>query len=146
MQNNPTIIEKTYQAPINHVWKALSDSEEMKQWYFNIPGFRPEVGFKFQFMGGPTEERQYRHLCEIKEVVQGKKLSHSWRYEGYDGDTLVTFELFDEGSSTRLKLTHEGLETFPADQPDFAKENFVVGWTWLIGTALKEYLEKQISN
>jgi hypothetical protein len=26
--------------------------------------------------------------------------------------------------------------------PDFGRENFVVGWNWIIGTSLKEYLEK----
>ena len=30
----------------------------MKQWYFDLAEFKPEVGFKFQFMGG-TEDNQY---------------------------------------------------------------------------------------
>jgi hypothetical protein len=47
------------------------------------------------------------------------------------------------GPQTHLKLTHEGLETFPADNPDFAKGNFVEGWNWIIGTSLKEFLEKK---
>jgi hypothetical protein len=33
------------------------------------------------------------------------------------------------------------LETFPAN-PDFAKENFSKGWNQIIGTSLKEFLEK----
>jgi hypothetical protein len=52
----------------------------------------------------------------------------------------VTFELFEEGSKTRLKLIHEGLETFPQDNADFVKENFEQGWTGLIGKMLPEYL------
>lgn len=55
---------------------------------------------------------------------------------------IVIFELFPEGQSTRLKLTHEGLETFPADLPDFSRESFAEGWTFIIGTALKEFVEK----
>jgi hypothetical protein len=47
-----------------------------------------------------------------------------------------------KGKQTRLKLTHEGLETFPQDNPDFAKESFTAGWTEIIGTLLKQYLEK----
>jgi len=50
--------------------------------------------------------------------------------------------LFAEGNKTRVKLTHTGLETFPASNADFAKGNFVQGWTHIIGTSLKEYLEK----
>jgi len=140
----PFVIERTYPAPVERVWNAITQPAEMKLWYFDLPDFKPEVGVEFQFMGGPAEDRQYKHLCKITEVIPKKKLAHSWRYEGYAGNTLVTFELFDEGTQTRLKLTHEGLETFPSDNPDLAKENFAKGWTMIIGTSLKEYLEKTV--
>jgi len=39
------------------------------------------------------------------------------------------------------QLTHKELETFPANNPDFAKENFTERWNWLIGNSLKEFLE-----
>lgn len=142
MENEAYEIEQTYQVPSSVVWKAITDKDEMKLWYFDLPEFKPEVGTEFRFMGGPDENRQYLHLCKISEVIPEKKLAYSWRYDGFKGNTLVTFELFDEGSQTRLKLTHEGLETFPADNPDFARENFAEGWTWIIGTSLKEHLQK----
>jgi hypothetical protein len=47
------------------------------------------------------------------------------------------------GNLTKLKLIHEGLGTFPARNPDFAKENFEEGWNWIIGTSLKEFLENK---
>jgi uncharacterized protein YndB with AHSA1/START domain len=117
----------------------------MKQWYFDLPEFKPEVGFSFDFMGGP-DHKQYKHLCTITEVVPGKKLTYSWRYEGYEGNSFVTFELFAEGNKTRLKLTHEGLETFPASNPDLAKENFAQGWTHIVGISLKDYVEKALAE
>ena len=70
----------------------------------------------------------------------GKKLAYTWRYEGFEGDSLVTFELFAEGARTRLKLTHAGLESFPKI-PDFARKNFMEGWTSIIGTSLKAFVE-----
>src|SRR6185295_6121124 len=109
--------------------------------YFDLPKFKPEVGLEFQFSAG-KDEKQYLHLCKITEVITGKKLTHSWRYDGYEGNSFVTFELFPEGNKTRLRLTHEGLETFPKSNPDLAKENFAEGWTSIIGTSLKEFLEK----
>jgi uncharacterized protein YndB with AHSA1/START domain len=142
--NEAFVIERTYPVTIDRVWKAITNGDEMKLWYFDLPDFKPEVGYEFQFMGGPSKDRQYKHMCKITEVIPGRKLAHSWRYDGYEGNTLVTFELFDEGAQTRLKLTHEGLETFPSDNPDLAKENFAEGWTQIIGTSLKEYLEKPV--
>lgn len=143
MNNEPFVIERTYNAPIAKVWKAITDKNEMKQWYFDLAEFKPEVGFEFQFTGGPSPEKQYLHLCKITEVISGRKLAHSWRYDGYEGISFVTFELFAEGEKTRLKLTHAGLETFPKENPDLAKDNFVAGWTDIIGRSLKEFVEKK---
>ncbi len=142
MQTNPFIIERTYNASADEVWQAITDKNKMKQWYFDLPEFKAELGFEFSFTGGPPE-RSYLHLCKVTEVVTGKKLTYSWRYDGYEGNSFVTFELFPEGNNTRLKLTHKGLETFPANNPDFAKENFVAGWNDIIGDSLKEFLEKK---
>ncbi|MBK9983974.1 MAG: SRPBCC domain-containing protein [Saprospiraceae bacterium] len=142
MKPIPIIIERTYPAPIEKVWTAITDKNEMKLWYFNLAEFKPKVGFEFTFVGG-TEHQSYLHLCTITEVDVNKKLTHSWRYDGYEGISFVTWELFPEGENTRVRLTHSGLETFPASNPDFAKTNFEQGWTSILGTSLKEYLKKQ---
>jgi uncharacterized protein YndB with AHSA1/START domain len=141
MTTTPFIIERVFNAPAEKVWQAITDREQMKQWYFDLKEFKPEVGFEFQFEGG-TEEKSYLHICKITEVIPGKKLTYSWRYDGYEGNSFVTFELFSEGNKTKLKLTHAGLETFPVSNKDFAKENFAAGWTDIIGKNLREYLEK----
>jgi len=140
IKSGPLVVERTYNVPINKVWQALTEKDKMKQWYFDLKEFRPEVGFEFQFTGG-NEEHTFLHFCKVTEVINGRKLTHSWTYDGYPGESFVTFELFDEGDKTRLKLTHAGLETFPAT-PDFKRENFQMGWTDIIGRSLKEYLEK----
>lgn len=140
MKAEPFVIERTFNAPTGKVWKAITDKDEMKHWYFDLAEFKPEVGFEFTFKGS-KDDVEYIHLCKITEVVHNKKLKHSWRYPDFEGTSYVTWELFDEGDVTRVKLTHEGLETFPESNPDFAKENFVAGWTEIIGKSLKEYVE-----
>jgi uncharacterized protein YndB with AHSA1/START domain len=139
MNDEPIIVEQTLNATPEKVWKAITEKDEMKKWYFALAEFKPEVGFEFQFTGG-TEERTYLHLCRITEVIPQKKLTHSWRYDGYEGTSFVTFELFAEGANTKVRLTHEGVETFPASNPDFARKNFVEGWTAIIGTSLVNYI------
>ena len=141
MKNQPFVIERTFNAPIEKVWKAITNKDEMKHWYFDLAEFKPEVGFEFQFIGGPEDGVQYLHLCKITEVISGKKIAYSWRYDGFEGNSFVTFELFSEGNKTRLKLTHAELETFPASNPDFAKDNFEQGWNSILDKSLKEFLE-----
>src|SRR5437879_5373423 len=129
------VIERTFNAPVGRVWKALTDVEEMRQWYFNLKQFKAEVGFEFEFVV-EHEGMTYHHLCKVTEVIPQKKLAYTWRYQGHEGDSLVTFELFADGDKTRLRLTHEGLETFPK-LPAFARKRFMEGWTQIIGSSLK---------
>ena len=140
MNSEVVIVEQSFDAASDQVWKALTDNSQMKKWYFDIDSFRPEEGFKFHFTAG-DDKKKYLHLCEITEVLPGKKIAYSWRYDGFEGNSLVGFELFDEGDHTRLKLTHSGLETFP-NLPAFSTDSFRKGWDYIIGTALKEFLEK----
>jgi uncharacterized protein YndB with AHSA1/START domain len=133
------VIERTFNVPIDRVWKALTDVEQMRQWYFELEAFEARVGFEFEFIV-EHEGNTYHHLCRITEVNPPRKLAYTWRYQGHEGDSLVTFELFDEGEKTRLRLTHEGLETFPKT-PAFARDNFKQGWTEIIGKSLLEHLE-----
>jgi uncharacterized protein YndB with AHSA1/START domain len=139
---SPFVIERTYNAPIAKVWNAITDNAQMKKWYFDIADFKPEVGFEFQFEGQGKDGEKYIHLCKVTEVIKEKKLTHSWRYEGFEGYSFVTWELFPEGEKTKVKLTHAGLETFPKTASNaFAKENFVAGWTHITGISLKEFVE-----
>jgi len=140
--SEPFVIERIYNAPVSKVWKAITNKDDMKNWYFDLPDFKAEVGFEFQFKGGKDENNLYLHLCKVTEVVPGKKITYSWRYDGYEGISFVTFEISANGEKTKLVLTHAGLETFPASNSDFAKENFVGGWTAIIGTSLKDFVEK----
>lgn len=136
----PFVIERTYNAPIEKVWHAITNNEAMQQWYFKLADFKPEVGFEFEFEGGDAK-KTYLHLCKVTEVIPGKKITYSWRYADYEGNSFVTWELFEEAGRTRLKLTHTGLETFPQNNPSFARESFAKGWTAITGNSLKNFLE-----
>lgn len=138
--NEPVVVERVLHAKPSIVWKALTDNATMKKWYFDMPAFEPTAGFEFQFIGG-TPEKQFLHLCKVMEGVPEKKLVHSWRYDGYPGNSTVTFELFAEGDTTLLRVTHEGLGTLAEGGPDFARENFVTGWNAIVGTNLPKFLE-----
>ena len=141
MEYKPLIIEQEFNAPIELVWRAITEKELMKKWYFDIDNFKLEVGGKFHFEGG-KEGKQYVHICEVLEIIPFQKLKYSWKYEGYTGVSFVTFELFPAGNKTKLKLTHEGIDSFK-DNPDLVRDNFIGGWKFLIHESLKGYLENR---
>lgn len=140
MNTAPIVIERIYNAPLERVWQALTDKAEMKKWYFDVPDFKPEPGTNFSFIGKNKEGQDILHLSTVREVIPNRKLSYTWRYDGYLGESLLTFELFEEAGKTRLKLTHEGLHTFPPIDM-FDKKNFIEGWTYILGTSLKNFTE-----
>lgn len=142
MDTEPLVVERTYNAPVSQVWQALTDQNKMTQWYFEMEDFTPEVGFEFQFYG-ESDDGQYLHFCKVTEVINSKKIAYTWRYADFPGNSELSFELFEDGNKTRLLLTHAGLETFSANNPDFTKESFTGGWNYLINTSLPEFLEKE---
>src|SRR4029450_4326223 len=89
------IVERTFDAPVELVWSALTDVDQMRQWYFDLKEFKPEVGFKFEFVV-EHEGNTYHHLCKVTDVIPEKKIAYTWRYKGEPGDSLVTFELVPE--------------------------------------------------
>jgi hypothetical protein len=59
----------------------------------------------------------------VTTIAKGRPLG-SIKYGGHSGDSVVSFELFDEGGKTRLRLTHVGLQAFaPETNPDSAPGN-----------------------
>lgn len=136
------VLERVFHAPVDLVWKALTETEALNKWYFPLPEFRAEPGFEFEFTV-EHEGKVYRHLCVVTEVVEKKRLSYTWRYDRYEGDSLLTFELFPEGKATKVRLTHSGLDSFPK-LPDFARKSFLGGWTYFMDQALNEHLSTSL--
>lgn len=129
----PLILERTYDAPIQRVWDALTDPAKMKQWYFPMmPDFEPRVGFETRF---DVEHNGvvWPHVWKVTESDPITKIAYSWRYEGYPGNSEVRFQLEDKGRQTKLTLTHTFTEPFDTVRyPDTSRQNFTAGWTQFV--------------
>ena len=142
INDEPIIVEQTFNKSIDTVWKSITELDQMRQWYFeNIPSFKPEVGFETQF-SVQSNGRTFLHVWNVTEVVPLKMITYNWKYEGLPGDSFVVFELFKQNNLTKLRVTHQVKESFPEDIPEFSRESGVEGWTFFIRKSLKEYLEK----
>ena len=139
----PIIVEQTFDVPIETVWDAITQSDQMCGWFFeNIPSFKPEVGFETQFTV-QNQDRNFLHLWKVTEVEPLKMISYNWKYEEYPGDSFVVFELFNENNTTKLIVTHQVTESFPQNIPEFLRESGIDGWNYFIRKSLKEFLEKK---
>ena len=137
----PIVAEETFDVPVETVWDAITKVDLMRQWYFdNIPAFEAEVGFETRF-DVQSEGRNFLHIWRVKEAVPNRKLTYSWRFQEYPGDSDAVWELFEENGGTRLRLTIVVHEDFPdEDAPELRRDSCVAGWEYFINGRLKEYL------
>lgn len=141
METKPLIVERTLRATPARIWEALTNNDQMKQWYFQLGQFEAKVGFEFSFFGQGSKGEKYKHNCRITAVEPEKKLSYTWEYDGYEGSSEVTFELIPQGEETLVRITHTGLDSFPRNNPDFDPTSFSKGWNHILGISLKEFVE-----
>ena len=83
------------------VWHALTDPDELAEWFANEAELelRPGGGVRFRWSNG--EERR----AIVTEVEDGERLAFEWEDEGE-----VAFTLVDDDAGTLLTVE----ETFPA--------------------------------
>ena len=141
--DKPVVVKQGFNVSLDVLWKAITEKEQMVQWFFeDIPDFKPEVGFRTRFVV-KNEGRTFPHLWKVMESDPRKVITLNWRYEGYEGDSLVRFELSGEGKHSHLILSHRVIQDFPQDIPEFTRESCEMGWNWFINKSLKEHLEKE---
>jgi uncharacterized protein YndB with AHSA1/START domain len=103
-----------FPAPIEHVWKAITDSAILAQWLMEND-FAARVGARFTLRrSDPSPGWRGWIDCEVLDLQPPTRMVWSWS-DGADGSvpSRVIFELEVEGSGTRLTLRHVGDELEP---------------------------------
>ena len=69
------VIDRVFDAPVDRLWQALTETESIKEWYFaQVQQFEPIVGFVFGFR---DDSSSYQKEWKITQVVEGQKLAHT---------------------------------------------------------------------
>ena len=128
------------QAGPDEVWKALTDKESIKQYFFGTEAISDwEVGSSLIFQG-EWEGKTYQDKGMILAADVGKLLQYNY-WSGFSGledipenYSLVTYRLSAELDKTTLTLTQEG---FAGEE---ARAHSEGGWTMILDN-LKKLLE-----
>lgn len=133
-------VEAVFDATKSQVWEALTNTEIMKVWYFDISNFRLAVGSEFSFYEG--DKKEYLHEGEILKAEQNAVLQHTWKHpQQSKGSSIVTWEIEEtDNNKVKVTLSHEGLENFADAGPNFAPANYEMGWNAIVKTNLRNYL------
>lgn len=137
--DSPITVKQQFQVSKDQLWKAITSQPELIQWFFEaIEEFEPIVGFSTKFIV-ENEGRVFPHCWEIVEVIPAKRIDYTWNYEGYPGDSIVSFQINKFNERVELVVTHKVTEDFPDDIPEFQRESCQGGWEYFIKDRLKTY-------
>lgn len=137
----PIIVSQVFEASIETVWNAVTEVEQMRQWFFeNIPNFKAEVGFHTAF-NVKAPSRDFLHIWIVTEVIPKQKIVTKWKYENCKGTSYVTFELKPQNAGIHFTVTTKVVEDFPDDIPEFERESCIGGWNYFIKERLVAFLK-----
>jgi uncharacterized protein YndB with AHSA1/START domain len=131
-------------APIERVWRALTDYKEFGQWFM--------VNLEGPFVVGKTVKGRitypgFDHKLEL--VVQKMEPPHLFSYHWHpfaldekrdyskEAPTLVEFKLQKIAGGTLLTVTESGFDSIPADRHDEAFRMHEGGWAEQMGNIKK---------
>ncbi|WP_417388304.1 SRPBCC family protein [Gimesia sp.] len=155
MSSNSDIIKKqiTLQAPLNRVWKALTDYKEFGAWF--------GVNLQSPFVAGEKTVGQitipgYDHIVmevEVHEIQPETLFSFYWHPYAIDPGcdysqekpTLVEFQLKETAEGTLLTVIESGFDAIPAVRRDEAFRMNDKGWTGQIKN-IETYLNESIQT
>jgi uncharacterized protein YndB with AHSA1/START domain len=132
-------IEKSVElaAPVERVWRALTDHEEFGAW------FRVRLDAPFAagaVSTGYITHAGYEHVrweAIVERMEASRLFSYRWHPFAIDPDTdysaepttLVEFRLEPTGTGTRLTVTETGFEALPEARREAALRSNEGGWT-----------------
>jgi uncharacterized protein YndB with AHSA1/START domain len=128
------------------VFKAITDPEELTNWFPDSAVFNDRSGgqvrFSFYKERSKDLDRDYSPEGIVKEFIPNKKVSYTWQLKDTPDfpETVVTWELEEiEPHKTKVELVHSGFTG--KERGKLSSKEHDQGWSYFLGR-LKEYSEK----
>jgi uncharacterized protein YndB with AHSA1/START domain len=104
-------ISRTLPAPPERVWAALTDAEQLRQWFWpssfdTTVSADVRIGGRYR-IASTTPEMAVGG--EYLEVAAPERLVLSWQWDGEETSSTVRIDLLGDERGSGLVLTHEGL-------------------------------------
>jgi uncharacterized protein YndB with AHSA1/START domain len=121
------VIERTYRAPVERVWHALSDDDARDQWFGGGAAFATEEkSHDFRVGGRGVEDGQWhggprsRFASTYTDIVEHRRIVFTydmWVDGQHLSTSLTTIVLEPAGTGTRLTYTEQGVHFDGLDSP-----------------------------
>ncbi|HEX4013274.1 MAG TPA: SRPBCC domain-containing protein [Candidatus Cybelea sp.] len=142
-----TIVKEiTIDAPAAKIFAALTEPEQLPQWWGEEGKYQVErmeadlrVGGRWRTTGIASDGRQFVVEGAYREIDPPRALAYTWAHNWGDGEraeTLVRFDLSERNGSTLVKVTHSGFAD--AQSRDDHDRGWAIVLGWLNGFVTKK--------
>ena len=128
----PIIAEIAIDAPIAHVWDAMTSEATVPDW-LGCMSYRRALGAVFYMQQDPARRGQgditgATH-CRVDLLDEPNRFTFAWFVPGTP-ETKVTISLAADGPRrTLVRLAHEGWDQFPAEMVKPFHDQLKSGWS-----------------
>lgn len=134
--DDAVIVELELASPPETVFAALTDPEQLSEWWDGADQWEVDLRHGGQWRGwGECQGKVSAVHGEYVEIQEPKVLTYTWITDhGHEPASLVRWELQPTDLGTRVKLTHSG---FGANEQ--TRKGYVAGWQEVMRD-LRQYL------
>lgn len=134
----------TVRATAAEVWGALTDSDELENWWSEEVKLEARVGGQFREVWEDDEGKAQLASGKVTAVKPKQEITFSWREKDWPKDvtTLCTFLIKDDKNQRTITVRHSGWENLPESKQAMLVEDFSLGWKYHL-KELKSYLDDQ---
>lgn len=134
----------TVKATAAEIWRALTDTDDLENWWGDDVALEPKVGGKFREAWEDDNGDEQLASGKVLSLVPNKSITFTWREKNWDAkqSTECTYVIEDKGKTRTMTVTHKGWDSFPEKQGAKLLKDFQVGWKYHM-QELKAYLDDE---
>ncbi|UOF00716.1 SRPBCC family protein [Bdellovibrio reynosensis] len=124
------------------LWHALTDSDELENWWGEDIKLQPKVGGSFREEWQDDDGNDQVASGKVLSVKDKKEITFTWKEKDWPRSAVTEckFTIGTKEKKSFLTVKHSGWETLPEDRRAKVMKDFKVGWQYHL-KELKEYLD-----
>lgn len=124
------------------IWGALTDSDELENWWSEDVKLEPKVGGNFREVWEDDEGKAQLASGKVTAVKARQEITFTWREKDWPKEvfTQCTFKISDSKTQRTITVIHTGWEALPPATSKKLIADFSLGWKFHL-KELKAYLD-----
>lgn len=141
MSDSIKVSIKIYAKP-PEIWTALTDTDELEEWWSEDVILEPKVGGKFREKWMDDKRTPQMASGKVLAVKARSEIRFTWREKDWPKDvhTECLIEIQDNKKERVVTVTQSGWDKLPEGKRAKLMKDFKVGWTYHL-QELQSYLD-----